>query len=281
MLRHGHPYDELLYVTSSMHDGGHGSYTVDLPTPCRFVTDAFVLEYHVPRTQRVIDGHNRRMTVYYGDTRSEVLLNTAPCDDADALASRLDTAMDRVHWAVSDGVLVATSSEPFGFEYWPLGRVLGLDRRGSLGQDRVDARGENAEFVIRADHPPDLEPARSVRVRSDALGQHVSTIRQENRPVSLGRLDLTRGYGRLDFVGLRREPFFPIGKLSRLHIRLENDDGTLYETHGQHHTMTIVLRRLVATNAAHDVGPEFQSRLAPWYRPDDPVFDTDSDTDEA
>jgi hypothetical protein len=284
LLREGRVVDELLYVSSWLCDGDSSGYVVPLRTPIRYVLDAYVLDYHVPRTQTVIDRHNCVLRVHVSDQAPITLrLSTGPCTDVAALIERLRTAATApagsisLSWAQSaEGRVCVTADRPFWFQYESLCSVLGFARSGA----RLDASpaGANA-YELCARYAPDLEPARCVQVRSDALGQHVSTVREDHRAVLLGQLDITDGYRRTDFSGLHREGFFPIGKLSSLHISLQNADGTRYETHGRHHTLTIALRRLTARNAVHAIGPSFQSRLAPSYRLAGSTFASDSDDD--
>jgi hypothetical protein len=282
LMREGRVVDELVHVSSALCDGVPGSYVTPLRTPVRFVFDAYVIDYHVPRTQQLIDGHNRALRAHIGTQAPVTLrLETGPCADVDALIVRLQSATDSaavaLTWTAVDGRVHVAGAQSFSLEYDPLCSVLGFARRG----DRLIAQPNSTNLhVLHAQHAPDLEPARCVQVRSDALGQHVSTVREDHRAVLLGQLDLTRGYGRVDFTGLQREGFFPIGKLSRLHIRLQNPDGTSYETHGRHHTLTIALRRLTSRNAVHAIGPSFQSRLAPSYRLGGSAFASDTDDED-
>jgi hypothetical protein len=50
---------------------------------------------------------------------------------------------------------------------------------------------------------------------------------------------------RFDFVNLVRKPFHPIGKLSKLSIRFETQDGNLYDFKGINHQMLLVIKFLV------------------------------------
>lgn len=283
LLREGRVVDELVYVSSWLCDGDGSSYVVPLRTPIRYVLDAYVLDYHVPRTQTVIDSHNCVLRVHVGAQAPITLrLSTGPCTDVDALITRLEAAESSsvsfpLVWSNVDGRVCVAGSQPFWFQYGSLCSVLGFARSGARLDASVDPSSNGYKLCAR--YAPDLEPARCVQVRSDALGQHVSTVREDHRAVLLGQLDITDGYRRTDFTGLQREGFFPIGKLSSLHISLQNADGTRYETHGRHHTLTIAIRRLTARNAVHAIGPSFQSRLAPSYRLAGSTFASDSDDD--
>jgi hypothetical protein len=57
---------------------------------------------------------------------------------------------------------------------------------------------------------------------------------------------------RFDFVNLVRKPFHPIGKLSKLSIRFEIEDGLLYDFKGVNHQILLVLKFLI---------PRLQTRL--------------------
>jgi hypothetical protein len=52
---------------------------------------------------------------------------------------------------------------------------------------------------------------------------------------------------RFDFVNLVRKPFHPIGKLSKLSVRFETQDGELYDFKGINHQLLFVIRYLTPT----------------------------------
>lgn len=52
---------------------------------------------------------------------------------------------------------------------------------------------------------------------------------------------------RFDFVNLVRKPFHPIGKLSKLTIRFETQDGNMYDFKGINHQLLLLVKFLVPT----------------------------------
>lgn len=69
---------------------------------------------------------------------------------------------------------------------------------------------------------------------------------------------------RFDFTNLVRKPFHPIGKISKLTIRFENSNGTLYDFKGVNHQLQMMIKFLVPTQKK-----EFTtSVLNPNYNPD-------------
>lgn len=52
---------------------------------------------------------------------------------------------------------------------------------------------------------------------------------------------------RFDFVNLVRKPFHPIGKLSKLTIRFETQDGNMYDFKGINHQLLLLIKYLVPT----------------------------------
>lgn len=109
---------------------------------------------------------------------------------------------------------------------------------------------------------------RFVSVRSPDIEQHMYRDRAfEKHHAGMGIVKMA-GYGyrdqRFDFISFPPRRFHAIGKLSKLTIRLERPDGTLYDAHGIDHTLTFVLRYY----AAAPVSMPKDSILNPAYNPD-------------
>ncbi len=115
-----------------------------------------------------------------------------------------------------------------------------------------------------------LTGERYVLVRCPEIEQHMYRERAyEKYHAGLGMVKLA-GYGyrdqRFDFVSFPPRRFHVIGKLSKLTIRLERPDGSLYNAHGVDHTLTLVIRYYAQPNAAADAGG--RSLLNPKYTPE-------------
>lgn len=125
-----------------------------------------------------------------------------------------------------------------------------------------------ADHAIITPNVVNLTGERFVSVRSPDIEQHMYRDRAfERHHAGMGLVKMG-GYGyrdqRFDFVSFPPRRFHAIGKLSKLTIRIERPDGTLYDAHGIDHTLTFVLRYYAAPPAAM---PK-DSILNPAYNPD-------------
>lgn len=113
-----------------------------------------------------------------------------------------------------------------------------------------------------------LSGARYLSVRCLEIEQHMYRDRAYERyHAGLGIVKMS-GYGfreqRFDFVSFPHRTFHAIGKLSKLTIRLERSDGSLWNSHGVDHTLTLVVRYL----SIPPVADASNTLLNPAYTPD-------------
>lgn len=113
-----------------------------------------------------------------------------------------------------------------------------------------------------------LSGARYLSVRCLEIEQHMYRDRAYERyHAGLGIVKMS-GYGfreqRFDFVSFPHRTFHAIGKLSKLTIRLERPDGSLWNSHGVDHTLTLVVRYL----SIPPVAEASSTLLNPAYTPD-------------
>jgi hypothetical protein len=125
-----------------------------------------------------------------------------------------------------------------------------------------------SDHTIVTPNVVNLTGERFVSVRSPDIEQHMYRDRAfEKHHAGMGIVKMG-GYGyrdqRFDFISFPPRRFHAIGKLSKLTIRIERPDGTLYDAHGIDHTLTFVLRYY----AAAPVSMPKDSILNPAYNPD-------------
>ena len=125
-----------------------------------------------------------------------------------------------------------------------------------------------ADHAIITPNVVNLTGERFVSVRSPDVEQHMYRDRAfEKHHAGMGLVKMG-GYGyrdqRFDFVSFPPRRFHAIGKLSKMTIRIERPDGSLYDAHGIDHTLTFVLRYYAAAAAAMPRN----SILNPAYNPD-------------
>lgn len=125
-----------------------------------------------------------------------------------------------------------------------------------------------ADHAIVTPNVVNLTGERFVSVRSPDIEQHMYRDRAfERHHAGMGIVKMG-GYGyreqRFDFISFPPRRFHAIGKLSKMTIRIERPDGTLYDAHGIDHTLTFVLRYYAAAPSAKPIN----SILNPAYNPD-------------
>ncbi len=130
----------------------------------------------------------------------------------------------------------------------------------------VDVYAATAAHALTSPGLVNLTGERYVLVRCPEIEQHLYRERAYERyHAGLGMVKLS-GYGyrdqRYDFVSFPPRRFHPIGKLSKLTIRLERADGTLYNAHGIEHSLTLVIRYYAQAEL-----PGAPSVLNPHYTP--------------
>jgi hypothetical protein len=125
-----------------------------------------------------------------------------------------------------------------------------------------------AGYTIVSPGLVNLSGARYLSVRCLEIEQHMYRDRAYERyHAGLGIVKMS-GYGfreqRFDFVSFPHRTFHAIGKLSKLTIRLERPDGSLWNSHGVDHTLTLVVRYL----SIPPVADASNTLLNPAYTPD-------------
>ncbi len=115
----------------------------------------------------------------------------------------------------------------------------------------------------------DLTGERYIMVRCPEVEQLMYRERaNERHHAGLGMVKLS-GYGyrdqRYDFVSFPPRRFHAKSVLTKLTIRMEKADGTLYNAHGVDHTLLLVVRYYSQPN--HDMSAS-ASTLSPGYTPD-------------
>jgi len=147
-----------------------------------------------------------------------------------------------------------------------------------------------------------LAGPRFITLRCPEIEEHIcSTGKYSKYSTGLGVFKLASGNAlahlRFDFVSLVRKPFHPIGRISRLTLRFELPDGSLYDFKGINHQILMTLKYYVPSddskrvNATSLSGPSkpITSELNPDYDPDflrfmirnaDDYEDSDDDDDD-
>jgi hypothetical protein len=143
----------------------------------------------------------------------------------------------------------------------------------------VDVIASSWGHALRCPGIVDLTGPRFVNIRCPDIESHMFRDRvNETCHAGMGMVKLA-GYGfreqRFDFVSFPPRRFHPIGKLTKLRVRLERPDGSLYASHGIDHTLLMVLRfySLPARPETPAGGPGGgpagpASSLNPHYTPD-------------
>lgn len=168
-------------------------------------------------------------------------------------------------------VFVAVQSTPGSVDVFCSGpALLTPSTEWAPGMDTLclDLQMQADAYVARPSGVVDLTGEAYVLVRCPEIEQQLYRDRAfESVHAGLGLVKLAN-YGfreqRYDFVSFppRRLPT-PIGKLSKLTIRLEKGDGTLYDTKGVNHHLVLVVRYLELAK-----GPDpTRSTLNPGYLP--------------
>lgn len=88
----------------------------------------------------------------------------------------------------------------------------------------------------------------------------------------------------LDFANGGVREFHPVGRLSRLTLRFERPDGTLYNFRGVNHTLTLVVRYLAPKREGvferSSLNPNFDGNYLGWQRTDEErEGDSDDETE--
>lgn len=126
--------------------------------------------------------------------------------------------------------------------------------------------------AVRCPGVVNLTGPRYVNIRCPEIESHLFRDRvNEACHAGLGMVQL-RGYGfresRFDYVSFPPRRFHPLGRLSKLTIRLERPDGSLYDSHGIDHSLLVVLKYYSLPAGSSAAAPPGGSMLNPEYVPD-------------
>jgi hypothetical protein len=122
-----------------------------------------------------------------------------------------------------------------------------------------------------------LAGPRFITLRCPEIEEHIcSTGKYSKYSTGLGVFKLASANAlahlRFDFVSLVRKPFHPIGRISRLTLRFELPDGTLYDFKGVNHQILMTLKYYVPSDDSKRINssqhPNIRSELNPDYDPD-------------
>jgi hypothetical protein len=147
----------------------------------------------------------------------------------------------------------------------------------SLGGSRVPVyasvlRDTNTQ-VLELPGIANLLGVRYITLRCPEIEQHVGTAGKYGRfSTGIGTFKLANSSEvaqlRFDFVSLIRRPFHPIGRLTRLSLRFELADGTLYDFKGMNHQLLVTIKYYRAAPRTGAAAPLVTSVLNPDYNPD-------------
>lgn len=128
---------------------------------------------------------------------------------------------------------------------------------------------KSAVHIVVAPGIANLLGVRYITLRCPEIEQHLySGMTYGSHSTGLGVFKLPSGSEvsnlRFDFVSLVRRPFHPIGRLSRLTLRFEKNDGTLYDFKGINTQLLLAVKFLSPGKRL----PLTRSVLNPDYDPD-------------
>jgi hypothetical protein len=183
----------------------------------------------------------------------------------------------------------------FAVSYSTSGPLLGFDLYADMSVASVDteSRPYNAVLFGTDERPFFMSVRKAAGQQLDApglvnlLGLRYITLRCKEIEENMGCIGkygaFSTGIGvfklasaselaqlRFDFVSLIRKPFHPIGKLTRMTLRFERSDGTLYDFKGINHQLLITIKyyvpakkdRFVSTVLNPDYDPDFHRYVA-------------------
>lgn len=127
----------------------------------------------------------------------------------------------------------------------------------------------NTSFRVQAPGIVNLLGVRYVTLRCPEVEEHLnSTDKYGDQATGVGVFKLSSSAElfnlRFDFVSLIRKPFHPIGRMHRMSLRFERQDGSLYDFKGINHTILLTIKYYNPTPVLRFEG----SVLNPDYDPD-------------
>jgi hypothetical protein len=123
--------------------------------------------------------------------------------------------------------------------------------------------------VLDAPGLMNLLGVRYITLRCQEIEQHIGSIgKYSKQSTGIGVFKLASANEvaqlRFDFVSLIRKPFHPIGRLTRMSLRFEMTDGTLYDFKGINHQLLVTIKYYIPAAKPEHI----RSVLNPDYDPD-------------
>lgn len=280
-------------------------YLVQFATSFTHVVAVDVLEASVPRTNYNVDDASCTLALSVGDGPFERVTVLTGDYDILTLCDALSAAMVPVTVAPTSvpaevkSTLTFTSAVPFKLAFAvpnTLAEVLGFDAPALQGQPGYAYCGDATTFasvptgdgahVLMAPGIYSLVGDRYVLLRCPEVETSRDAVTEAySRGIAKFTLGVV-GYANstVDFARGGVREFHPIGRLSRLTLRFERPDGTLYNFRGVNHTLTLVIRYLAprreTTFARSSLNANYDGNFNAWQRTDEErEGDSDDDTD--
>ena len=293
-------------------------YVVPFVHPFTNVVGLEVLEASVPRTNYNVDDDTCTLTCF--ENGGPAVQITVPTGDYDIL--QLCQAITQLLAAAGLRVSVAPTTNPpeirstvtfagplpfvLDMSTSTMSEVLGFDayaQPGTTDYATVFAAVGSNNFLFGSIPTPNaasnskkhtlvapgiysLVGERYILLRCQEVEQSRAAVSDNySQGIAKFRLGVV-GYSHtsMDYVNGGTRAFHPIGRLSRLTIRFERPDGSLYNFRGVNHTLTLVLRYLAPRREVAPVrsslNPNFDGNVFEWPRTDqEREGDSDDETE--
>lgn len=272
------PYD--LYLCNSYIEIVKGNYTSDFLVLS--LQKTFTLNSQnqfLSAIQGVLEAGNVNVVPAYSDnplngesTITQLIAWSSPCTypfifDMEKTTAR--TALGFSEYAVAEASNMTSSAltspndaiiTSYGYMTFPFGSNM---RMFMSIMKTTDSQYLKSPGVVN------IESARYLILRCPELESHLlGSYANFKYAPGMGLFKLTSSNSlmnlRFDFVNITRKPFHPIGKLSKLTIRFEQQDGSLYDFKGVDHVLLISIKYYAPKNIMQVP----RSSLNPYYLPD-------------
>ena len=305
LLAHGERRSFQFMIDSRNRDKSRwptpSEYVIPFSTAFTHVIAVDVLEASVPRTNYNVD--DATCSLAFATNGGPWTTVTVPTGDYDVLTlcDALTTAMAPVKVAPTSvpaevkSTLTFTSSAPFKLSFSvpnSMAEVLGFDAPAADGQAGYLYGGSATTFasaagnVLVAPGIYSMVGDRYVLLRCTEVENSRDASTEAYSP-GIAKFTLgVVGYANasLDYVNGGVREFHPIGRMSRLTLRFERPDGTLYNFRGVNHTLTLVVRYLAPKREIafqrSTLNPNYDGNFLQWPRTDEErEGDSDDETD--